>query len=160
MISSEPRYAQSPNFPQMIVRHGRDRMVVGFTPLKWFESRSRWGVLNTTLCDVSNTCEMSMLFFGYSSFPTNKTCCHDISDINLTLTLPQMLLKESWRSIVSFWSNAISSMTTTDFLLLQKYCLWSYWTWQRCPSKCSKEVMFLFGVIRNLRYGIWLTFYP
>jgi hypothetical protein len=42
--------------------------------------------------NLSVTCDRSMVFFGYSCFPTNKTGCHDITEILLKVTLSTITL--------------------------------------------------------------------
>ena len=54
------------------ILYGRDRTVVGCTPLVSckFECRSWRGILDATLCDKSMavTCDMSVVFSVYSGF--------------------------------------------------------------------------------------------
>ena len=54
------------------ILYGRNRTVVGFTPLVSckFESRSWRGVLDATLCDKSMevACDLSVVFSVYSGF--------------------------------------------------------------------------------------------
>jgi len=79
-------------------RLGRDSKVVGFTTSCAisvyyhkrceFESRSWRGVLETKLCD--KVCQCLLQVGGYSSFPTNKTDPHHITEI---------LLKEALNTI-------------------------------------------------------------
>ena len=73
-------------------RHGRDRMLVGFTTTyaisayyQWwceFEARWRRGVFNTTLCD--KVCQWLATGRWFSPGPlvssTTKTDCHDITE--------------------------------------------------------------------------------
>ena len=58
---------------------------VPITTRRWeFESLSRRGVLDTTLCDLSVTCDSSVIFTGYF---TNKTARHYITEILLKVAL-------------------------------------------------------------------------
>jgi len=78
---------------------GRDRMVVGFTTTcvisvyhHWcceFESWSWWGVLDTTLWDKVCQWLTTGLWFstGTPVSSTNKTDCHDITEILVKVAL-------------------------------------------------------------------------
>jgi hypothetical protein len=74
----------------------RDRMVVGFTTTYAstyhhceFESRSWWGVFNTTLCDKVSQWLAADLWFspGIQVCSTNKTNRHHITEILLKVKL-------------------------------------------------------------------------
>ena len=87
---------------------GRDRMIVAFTTIyvisayhhkrSEFESRSRRGVLDTTLCD--KVCQWQ--FSPVSS--TNKTDHHDITEILLKVvfnTTTLTILEVKWDFIIT-----------------------------------------------------------
>ena len=74
-------------------RRGRDRMVVGFTPLNlWFRIPLRLGVLDTTLCDKVCQWLAAGRWFSPGTLvsPTNKTDRRDIAEILLKVALNSM----------------------------------------------------------------------
>ena len=86
---------------------GRDRMVVGFTTTCAISAYHHYsceiepclwrGVLDTTICDISCsvTCDMSVVFSGYSVSSTNKTDRHDTTEILLKHHKPNQAFSAS-----------------------------------------------------------------
>ena len=99
-------------------------MVVGFTIIYAisvyhhlhfeFESSSRGGVLDTTLCDKVCHCLAAGRWFsqGTSVSSTNKTDCHDITEILLKValnTIKQPTKTKNWNFIKSSLSFVVYS---------------------------------------------------
>ena len=122
------------------VRSGRDRMIVGFTTTSaisayhhWryeFKSRSRRGVLDTTLCGKVNQWLATGRWFspGTPVSPTNKTDRHNVTDILLKVTLNTINQTKPSNMYVQYKSNGIYhkfTKLTFKYLLMLLLFKWS-----------------------------------
>jgi len=122
----------------------------------WIRIPHRWGVLDTTICD--KVCELVLVAGRWLSAvsSTNKTDCHDITEIllkvalntlTLTLTLTfkdYQMLKKKIINVSSLWILSRTSMEPT--LVFALYRLFS----QRFPTL---RIYIMFSLYRILFYS-------
>ena len=106
----------------------------------------RWGVLDTTLCD--KICQWLATYWWFSPgtlvYCTNKTDCHDITEILLKVLLNTITLtpqNDKYFNILQFWQYNN---------LMQTWALWF-----SCSQRLLNYLVFKYFCYKNTWWGLF-----